>query len=144
MFVLLLELFENWIGIFYLSARQHWDIFQIALNFTAAVMEYFTCSLISIRVRDDGAIDMPAFYQKQRPILFTVYLALDMIGLFKNWWDRNTPREIPNQWLWADLTIVPMLVLAVIAGWARPLWLQWFAGLGMLALDTYFLIMYAI
>ena len=144
MVILVLELFENWIGTFYLNARTHWDVFDIGIFFAAAVAEYFTCSLISIRVRDDGPVDMPAFYERQRPILFSVYLLLGAIGIFENWWGSNTPGQPADAWLWADVTILPMMALAVIAGWARPLWLQWVAAVGILALDTYFLIQYAI
>lgn len=144
MFILFLELFVNWIGMFYLNARPRWDIFDISLSFVMAVLEYFCCSLISIRVRDHGAVDMPAFYEGQRRILFSVYLTLTVIGMFVNWWNGSTPGLDPDVWIWADLTIAPTLLLGGLAGWARPMWLQRLAGLGMLALDIYFLITYTL
>jgi len=35
------------------------------------------------------------------------------------------------------------LIAALIAGWARPQWLQWLAGLAMTAISIVFLAIYA-
>ena len=60
----LLALFLNWIGMWFLNARASWDVPELVIVFTAALIQYFTCSLISIRVRDEGPVDMPAFFKE--------------------------------------------------------------------------------
>ena len=89
MFNALLALLVNWIGMFFLSARPHWNAAEIVINFAAAVIQYFTCSLISLRVGEDGAVDMPAFYARQRPAIFIAFAAIVAVNLFQNWWERN-------------------------------------------------------
>jgi hypothetical protein len=47
-------------------------------------------------------------------------------------------------WVGENAVVLVMLVLIVIAGWAKPRWLQWPAAIGMLALTLYFLSIYAL
>jgi hypothetical protein len=143
MFNALLVLLVNWIGMFYLSARPHWDIAEVTINFAAALIQYFTCSLISIRPPDKGVIDMSAFYARQRPIIFAAFLVLTGSNMFQNWWDSNLFAN-PHVWIHADLTVAPMLVFVALAGWARAAWLQWIGGIAYGALSTYFLLAYAL
>jgi hypothetical protein len=50
----------------------------------------------------------------------------------------------PNDWIAEDLTIIPMAVAVLVAGWARPARLQWLAGVAMFGLNLVFLLTYAI
>ena len=144
MFNALLVLLVNWIGMFYLSARPHWDVAEVTINFVGAIVQYFSCSLISLRVQEgDGLIDMPGFFERQRPFIFGAFLAMTGMNLFENWWDRNAELN-PNLWITADLTVAPMLFFIALAGWARPKWLQWFGGIAYGALSGYFLFAYSL
>jgi hypothetical protein len=143
MFNALLGLLVNWIGMWYLSARPHWDVAEVTINFAAALIQYFTCSLISIRVRDDGVVDMPAFYARQRPLIFSAFAAMVLINMFQNWWDRNILPE-PNSWIYADLTLIPMLAVIAVGGWARAVWQQWLAAILMTGMVGYFLAGFAL
>lgn len=134
----------NWLGFWYTNTIPNWDALDVSLNFGAALLQYFTCSLISIRPKEDGIIDMPAFYERQRPAIFWAFAATLFLSLFQNWWFRNAPGQDPNLWLMADMMGLPMLVAIAFAGWARPVWLQWVAGIAMTGVLGYFLIAYAI
>src|SRR5262249_41677916 len=115
MFNALLILFENWLGIWSLSTRPQWDVAEVTLWFMAALIQYFTCSLVSVRPKDEGPIDLNAFFQRQRPMIFTAFLALAAINMFQNWWDRAL---IPASysWLTVDLTIAMLMIAYAIAG----------------------------
>ena len=143
MFNALLALLVNWIGMWYLNVRPNWDVAEITINFVAALIQYFTCSLISIRPEGEGVIDMPAFYERQRPFIFGAFLALVTTNMFQNWWDRNLLPHT-DSWFYADLTVVPIAVAIAFAGWARPIWLQWVAGIVVTGMLGYFLLTYAI
>lgn len=143
MFNALLILFENWISVFFLSALTRWDVTEITLWFTLALVQYFTCSLLSIRPKDEGAIDMPAFFERQRPLIFISFLAMAAIAMFQNWRDRATLPN-PESWIYADLTIVPVVVTAMVAGFARATWLQWIAAIVTTVIAAYFLIVFAL
>jgi hypothetical protein len=143
MFNAMLVLLVNWIGMFYLSVRPRWDIAEVTINFVAALVQYFTCSLISLRPREEGVIDMPAFYERQRPYIFGAFLVMTASSMFENWWDSNLSAD-PHVWIHADLTVAPMLVFIALAGWARAEWLQWVGGITYGALSAYFLFTYAL
>jgi hypothetical protein len=142
MFNALLILFENWIGIWGLSAIKDWNVAEVTIWFAAALIQYFTCSLISIRVREDGPVDMQAFFARQRPLIFTAFLALGAINMFQNWWDRALI-PAPFSWIAVDLTIAVLLVAYAIAGFARAAWLQWIAAVATTAEAAYWLVKYA-
>lgn len=143
MFNAVLVLLVNWIGMFYLSARTHWDVTEITINFVGAVIQYFSCSLISLRPADEGVIDMPVFFERQRRFIFAAFLAMTGMNLFENWWDRNSETN-PALWISADFTVAPMLLFIALAGWARPKWLQWVGAVAYGALSGYFLFTYAL
>lgn len=143
MFNALFALLVNWIGMFFLSALTRWDAAEITMNFVAALIQYFTCSFISIRVPDKGVVDMPAFYARQRPLIFAAFAGVVATSIFLNWWDSGSLPD-PSAWIYADLTIAPQLIFIGIAGWARPVWLQWLAGIAMAATMGYFLFAYAL
>jgi hypothetical protein len=108
----------------------------------AALIQYFTCSLISIRSKDDGPADMQAFFERQRPLIFTAFLALAAINMFQNWWDRALI-PAPLNWFDVDLTIAVLLIAYAIAGFARAAWLQWVAAVVTTAEAVYWLVKYA-
>lgn len=130
----LIGIMIGWMGMFYLVKRPSWDAAEVAINFAGACVQYFTCSLISLRPKDEGIVDMPPFYARVRPYVAGVFFASCAIGMFENWWDRTLIAD----WISADLAVVPMLVFCLLAGWARPLWLQWIGGIGMVLIQTYF------
>jgi hypothetical protein len=135
----------NWLAFGDLRIIQHWNIAEVLLQFAGAVIQYYTCSLLSLRPRDDGVIDMPAFYERQRPAIFTAFAGLMICSMTQNYWDRDHTQGLtPTSWIGENAVVLAMLVLIGIAGWVKPRWLQWVAALGMLGLTVYFLSTYAV
>jgi hypothetical protein len=144
MFNAALQLLINWLGFWYTNTIPNWNAVDVSINFTAALIQYFTCSLISMRPKDEGVIDMPAFYARQRAAIFMAFAATDLVNMFQNWWFRNAPGQAADLWFWADMMNAPMLMAAIIAGWAHAKWLQWLAAVATTGMFAYFLITYAI
>lgn len=144
MFNAVLMLLINWLGFWYTNTIPNWNALDITVNFTGSLIQYFTCSLLSIRPENEGIIDMPAFYERQRPAIFWAFAATLLANIFQNWWFRNAPGQDPTLWLRADMNGLAMLAAIALAGWARPVWLQWLAGIVTTGMFAYFLITYAI
>jgi hypothetical protein len=143
--VALLMVLVNWVSLWGLVALKHWTVAEVVLQFLTAVVQYFTCSTFRVtETRGDEVIDLPALFQQRRPLIFGAFLALTLIASFQNWWDRNNMAGLkPGDWVGENLSIVPMAVGVVVAGWARPRWLQWTAAACMFGLSVFFLVTYA-
>lgn len=134
----------NWIALAPLNSIKNWTPLEIMIQFVPAIIQYYTCSLISIRPKEDGVVDMPAFYEQERPSIFTVYSALMVFSIFQTFWDAKNYGLTSSQALQANAMVLTMLAATLTAGWAKPRWAQWAAAIAMLALQTYFLVTYAL
>jgi hypothetical protein len=140
-----LSLLVNWLSFWGLTALKRWTVTEVEIQFAAATIQYFTCSLIAIKPAADEAFDMPAFYQRQRPAIFTAFAAMMVMSMVQNYVDRNNLAGLkPSDWIDENLVVLPMLAASLVAGWARSRWLQWAAALVMLALILAFLHTYAL
>jgi hypothetical protein len=122
---------NNWISLAAFSGAVHWNTATIAEFFGSAVVQYYSCSLISMRAPEGGDADMVAFFEKQRRPFFIAFAALSGIIVLEDWF-RHT---------WNSVTSINLGFIAVlaVAGWARPIWLQWAALVLTLAMQAYFL-----
>ncbi len=92
-------------------------------------------------VGNEGVIDMHAFYERQRPALFSAFALMYIMSMVANFADRNNFEGLkPGDWIGAELLVLPMLIAALGAGWTKPRWLQWTAAWFGLALQSWFLI----
>jgi len=48
----------------------------------------------------------------------------------------------PNDWVGAELFSLPLGVCALLAGWAKPRWLQWVGVGGLLAQNISYFVFY--
>jgi hypothetical protein len=141
----LLGLLAYWLAIWELTTVKRWTGFEISLQFFPAIIQYFACSLLSLRRDGDKIMDMRAFYEKQRPAIFTAFSLMMIVSMIENFAERNNlAGQGPSDWIGVEVPIFLMLVATVIAGWAKPLWLQWIAGLFVFALEALFLATYAV
>src|ERR1700730_1841073 len=60
----LLGLLIFWLTVWDLGTVKRWTGFEIALQFIPAIIQYFACSLLSMRREGDGIMDMKAFYER--------------------------------------------------------------------------------
>jgi hypothetical protein len=88
---------------------------------------------------DSDVIDMPLFYERQRPAFFSAMVLLYAASMFVTFADRNNLESFkPGDWIVADLFIAPMLVAALVAGWAKRVSLQWIAAIIAFASEIWF------
>jgi hypothetical protein len=88
---------------------------------------------------------MPAFFERQRRILFSATLALSIMGGLGPYLDRNNfERWKPNDWIGAEVVGLFLGVFAIIAGWAKPRWLQWVGVGGMFVQNICFFAFYTL
>jgi hypothetical protein len=137
----LILLLINWLSLWLLENIKHWSVGEIMVQLGWAIPQYFTCSLISMPVGNEEVIDMRAFYERQRPVLFSAFAVTYAMSMVANFADRNNFEGWkPGDWIGAELFVLPMLIAALVAGWAKPRWLQWTAARFGLALQSWFLI----
>jgi hypothetical protein len=134
----------NWIALAPLTSIKNWTPLEIMLQFVAAIVQYYTCSLISIRPEKEGVVDMAAFYEQERPSIFTAYSAMMVISIFQTFWDAKNYNMTESEVFQANSLVLVMLATTVTAGWAKPRWAQWLAAIAMLVLQSYFLVNYAL
>ena len=141
----LLALLIYWLSIWELAGVKRWTGFEISFQFFPAIIQYFACSLLSMRREGNEIMDMKAFYESQRPAIFTAFSLMMVASMIQTYVDRNIPAGPGSfDWIGAELPIFLMLIATLIAGWAKPLWLQWAAGLFIFGLEVLFLAVYAV
>ena len=57
---------------------------------------------------------------------------------------NNVPGWKPNEWIEAELVGLALGVFAVLAGWAKPRWLQWIGVGGMLVQNIWYFVFYTL
>jgi|HubBroStandDraft_5_1064220.scaffolds.fasta_scaffold149375_2 hypothetical protein len=141
----LLGLLAYWLTIWDLTTVKRWTGLEVALQFFPAIIQYFACSLLSLRREGGEIMDMKAFYERQRPAIFTAFSLMMLVSMIENYAERNNLAGLgPSDWIGVEIPIFLMLVATLAAGWAKPLWLQWIAGLFVFGLETLFLATYAV
>jgi hypothetical protein len=139
-------LLVNWLALWGLVALKHWTAAEVVIQFLSAVIQYFTCSTFRVNeTGEDETLDLPEIFEQRRPLIFGAFIALTVIASFQNWWDRNNTLGLgPNDWIDEDLTIMPMFVAVIVAGWVRARWPQWLAAVAVFGFNIVFLLEYSL
>ena len=96
-------------------------------------------------VNESGLLDMSAFFERQRRLIFSATLALSVMGGLETYLDRNSFEGWkPNDWIAAELVGLSLAVFAVLAGWAKPRWLQWLGVGGMFVQNLWYFVFYTL
>lgn len=132
----------NWTALSALTSIRKWTPLEIVIQFVAAVVQYYTCSLISIRPKGDGPVDMPSFFEQERPSVFAAYSLMTIVAIFQTFWDAKSYGLTPSQAIQSSGLVLAMLAATLTAGWAKPRWAQWAAVAVMLALQALFLVQF--
>ncbi|HLZ77392.1 hypothetical protein [Phenylobacterium sp.] len=139
MVLALLILVTNWLSAANLSGVQHWTLGRVLLEFATAGVQYFTCSLVSMRVEPQGEADMPVFFAKHRPVIASSMVALGVIAMLENYVDRSANGLTADAWIGEDLSVLPMTLVGLAAALFPARWVQWVAVVVLLAGVAYFL-----
>lgn len=141
----LLILIVNWLSFWGLHTIKIWTVSQVLLQFSLAIVQYFTCSLLLIRPKSAEVIDMGALFEQRRAIIASTFAGVWIVSIAINYLDRDVffgPQS--SDWLWANGFLVGAFAFIALAGWARSRFLQWVGGLGVFAVGIQFLIAYTI
>lgn len=129
----------NWLSMWSMRSVQHWTAAGVVLLFFTAVVQYFTCSTMAMRVPEEGPVDMAAFFQSQRSVIFAAYGGLYVCAMAENYVFRAIDQAGPAAWIVENVVIAVSAIPLAVAAWARARWLQWAAGLLVFAMVLYFL-----
>ncbi len=141
----LIGLLVNWLSIWQLHIIKTWTVVDVLLQFAPAMLQYFACSLVSIREESGAPLDMPAFYVAHRHAFTGAFAAMMVVNLFQNFVYRDSSAGIGGaDWIVEDLLVTLMLAAALVGGWSNSVRLQWIAGLSMAALEAYMLATFVI
>ena len=135
----------NWIGLWDLQHLKHWSPAEVLLQLGWVIPNYFSCSLVAMPCSETSSLDMPAFFERQRRVIFSATLALSVMGGLATYLDRNNIEGgKPNEWIGAELVGLSLAVFAVLAGWGKPRWLQWAGVAGMFVQNIWFFVFYTL
>jgi hypothetical protein len=133
----------NWLGLWQLENLKHWSPTEVLLQLGWVIPNYFSCSLVAMPYSESGLLDMPAYFERRRRIIFSATLALFVMGALETYVDRNNFEGWkPNEWIGAELLGLPLGICAVLAGWAKPRWLQWIGVGGMFVQNVWYFVFY--
>jgi hypothetical protein len=94
----------NWLGLWELQNLKHWSLAEVLLQLGWVIPNYFSCSLVAMPSSESGPLDMPAFFERQRRVIFSATLALAVMGALATYFDRNNFEGWrPNDWIGAEL-----------------------------------------
>ena len=94
---------------------------------------------------ESGPLDMPSFFERQRRVIFSATLTLSVMGGLATYADRNNfPGWKPNEWIEAEVVGLALGVFALLAGWAKPRWLQWIGVGGMFVQNIWYFVFYTL
>ncbi len=69
-------------------------------------------------VSESGPLDMSAFFERQRRVIFSATIALSVMGGLATYLDRNNFEGWkPNEWIGAEVVGLSLAVFAILAGW---------------------------
>ena len=129
--------FENWLSLRSLEGLKRWTLQEEVLQFVAAMIQYFTCSLVSIKVPREGPVDMATFNTRQAPVFLTAFAATSVVLVIANYIDR---RPGGSGWIGPDLVDLATLGLIVLAATVKRRWVQILAPASILALMAGYLV----
>lgn len=135
-----LSVFLNWLSLWDLRTIKEWDLLTITIQFVFAVVVFLLCVFVAPKVHDEGDIDLEEFYWNQRPSIYSATLALVLLALVANFAFLKSANAA--LFLKENLVVLPMLVPPILAFSVRARWAQWVAGVGFLALNLVYAVLF--
>src|SRR5260370_42658185 len=99
----------NWLGLWELQNIKHWSLAEVLLQLGWVVPNYFSCSLVAMPYSESGLLDMPAYFERRRRIIFSATLALFVMGALETYVDRNNFEGWkPKEWIGGEPLGLPL------------------------------------
>lgn len=135
----------NWLGLWELGGLKHWTLGEVLLQLGWVIPNYFSCSLVAMPYSESGVLDMAAFFERQRRVIFSATVALWAMSSLATYLDRsNFEGWKPNEWIDNVLYTLPLGICAVLAGWAKPRWLQWVGVGGLFVQNIAYFVLFSV
>ena len=132
-------LFNNWLATATLRNVEHWTLTDEAFNFFVTVAQYFTCSLLVIKVEPGETVDMAAQHSRNRPAFLAAMALTSLVVMVWNYYDSLRTH---GNWVRVDLVDLAAMAPLGVAAFSRSKPMQWLAALTMLALALVFLVLF--
>ncbi|MBV9331361.1 MAG: hypothetical protein JOZ55_07395 [Alphaproteobacteria bacterium] len=132
--------YANWLAIWDMRSVTQWDLLNITTNFALAVIQYFLCSSAAPEIGDEGAIDLEAFYFRNRQLFYGQLLLLLAMALLSNvaFLKASNPSLFFKENL-ATLAFMPAVILPLVLA---SRWAQWVAGIAIFAILIVFMVVF--
>jgi hypothetical protein len=135
----------NWLSLWQLGSLKHWTLGEVLLQLGWVIPNYFSCSLVAMPYSENGVLDMPAFFERQRRVIFSATVALWAMSSLAAYLDRtNLEGSKPNDWIGGELYSLPLGICAVLAGWSKPRWLQWVGVAGLFVQNIAYFVLFTV
>jgi len=135
----------NWLSLWQLGNLKHWTLGEVLLQLGWVIPNYFSCSLVAMPYTESGVLDMATFFERQRRVIFSATVALWAMSSLATYLDRsNFEGWKPNDWIGAEVYGLPLGICAVLAGWARPRWLQWLGVGGLFVQNIAYFVLFTV
>jgi len=135
----------NWLNLWLLQDMKHWSLSEVMLQLCWVIPNYFSCSLVAMPYSESGVLDMAAFFERQRRVIFSATLALWAMSSLATYLDRgNFAGWKPNDWIGAEVYGLPLGICAVLAGWTKPRWLQWIGVGGLFVQNIAYFVLFTV
>jgi hypothetical protein len=135
----------NWLSLWQFEKLQHWTLGEVLLQLGWVIPNYFSCSLVAMPYSESGVLDMAAFFERQRRVIFSATVALWAMSSLATYLDRsNFVGWQPNDWIGGELYGLPLGICAVLAGWTKPRWLQWVGVGGLFVQNIAYFVLFTV
>jgi len=135
----------NWLSLWQLEKLKRWTLGEVLLQLGWVIPNYFSCSLVAMPYSESGVLDMAAFFERQRRVIFSATVALWVMSSLATYLDRsNFEGWKPNDWIGFELYGLPLGICAMLAGWAKRRWLQWVGVGGLFVQNIAYFVLFTV
>jgi hypothetical protein len=134
-------IFTNWLQFWDVRGMRQWDLFSITTFFAFSVGLYFVCAMAAPEPVAEGAIDMEAFYWRNRRPFYALIVLCMALAILCNFTFLKTPNAV--LFFEENAATLPFFVPSLLALVVPARWAQWVGGVGLLALTTAFTIVFS-
>ena len=126
----------SWLYLWDARTAKDVDLITIVVGFLYAITVYFIC-VAAAPEPSDGAVDLEAFYWRNRRVYYGVYGLATAVALASVW----TPDQ--RQSYQAELATLPFFAPCLLALTVPARWAQWVAGGALFAISLGWLLLFS-
>jgi hypothetical protein len=135
-----LLVFADWLSLWDLRSIKNWDLASITIQLLVAISVFLICALAGPKTHDEGLIDLEDFFWRQRPYFYGAILACLILSMFANLDYLKTSNAA--LFMKQNLTVLPGIIPTLLGLVSRRRWVQWAAGVGLLAMLITYLVLF--